>query len=160
MTDTFFGSDTILKRSHFATILYRMEGEPKVAYTDRFDDVPEGAFYTDAVLWASSEDIGVIAGYENGNFGPDDIITREQMAVMLYRYAEYKKYDTKAADDLKGFTDSDKVSPFATDAMKWAVGAKLIKGEGNGKQLNPQGETSRGVCAAIMQRFLIPYDKE
>ena len=159
MTENLFGPDVILTRSHFATMLYRMEGEPKVEYTDRFADVPKGEFYTSPVIWASSEGVHIISGYLNGNFGPNDNITREQMAVMLYRYAEYKKYDITKTDDLKEFKDSSKVSDFAKDAVKWAVAAKLIKGEGNGDLLNPQGETSRAVCATIMQRFLTTYDK-
>ena len=159
LTKELFGPNVILARSHFATMLYRMEGEPKVEYTDRFADVPEGEFYTNPVIWASSDDVNIISGYEDGNFGPNDNITREQMAVMLYRYANNKKYDTKASDDLKGFPDSGKVSDFAKDAMKWAVAVKLFKGEGDDGKLNPQGQTSRAVCATIMQRFLTTYEK-
>ncbi len=154
-----FGSDVKLTRSHFATMLYRMEGEPDVAYTDRFKDVPEGAFYTNPVMWASDKEVGVINGYEDGNFGPNDNITREQIAVMMYRFAEYKEYDEVVKDDLNGFEDAAKVSSFAEDAMQWAVGAGLIKGEGDGEKLNPQGETSRAVCATIMQRFIEQFNK-
>ena len=159
MNDKEFGSDGKLARSHFATMLYRLEGEPDVVYKDIFKDVPDGAFYTNAVMWASANDIKVINGYEDGSFGPNDNITREQMAVMLYRYAKYKEYDTKDTDDLSGFEDAAKVSSFAKDAMQWAVGAGLIKGEGDGEKLNPQGETSRAVCATIMQRFIEQFNK-
>lgn len=154
LTKEEFGTDTVLTRSHFATMLYRLEGSPKVEYTDRFKDVPKGQFYTDPVIWASEEDVKVISGYEDGTFGPNDQITREQMAVMLYRYAKYKDSDVSAENDLKSFQDGDKVSPFAEDAVKWAVGTKLIKGEGDGKKLNPQGQTSRAVCATVMQRYM------
>lgn len=154
MTDTIFGSNAALERSHFATMLYRLEGKPEVEYKDSFKDVPRAQFYTDAVMWASSEEVGVISGYEDGRFGPDDQITREQMAVMLYRYAEYKGYDVEVKADLSKYEDASKVSPFAEKAMQWAVGAKLIKGEGDGEKLNPQGSTSRAVCATIMQRFM------
>ena len=154
-----FGSDVKLTRSHFATMLYRMEGEPEVTYTDRFKDVPEGAFYTNPVMWASDEEIGVINGYEDGNFGPNDNITREQIAVMMFRYAEYKGYDVTMKDDLSGFEDVSRVSAFAEKAIQWAVGAEMIKGEGKGEKLNPQGETSRAVCAAMMQRFIEKYEK-
>ena len=154
MTETYFGSNEILTRSHFATMLYRMEGEPDVTYTDRFDDVPDNQFYTNAVMWASSKLIGVVTGYEDGNFGPNDSITREQMAVMLHRYAEYKKYDMAGSKVLDEFPDSESVSDFAVKAMEWAAGIELIKGEGNDGMLNPQGGTSRAVCATIIQRFL------
>lgn len=154
MNDSEFGSDAKLARSHFATMLYRLEGSPEIEYTEKFQDVPDEQFYTDAVMWASSEGVNVISGYADGNFGPNDNITREQMAVMLYRYAQYKKYNTAVTDDLRGFEDSAKVSPFAKDGVKWAVGTGLLKGEGESKTLNPQGDTSRAVCAAIMQRFM------
>lgn len=154
LNDTEFGSDMKLKRSHFATMLYRMEGEPEAEYSGKFKDVPNETFYTDAVMWASSKEVEVINGYEDGKFGPDDDITREQMAVMLYRYAQYKGYDVSGQDDLGGFKDAKDVSEFAAKALEWAVGAELIKGEGESGRLNPQGETSRAVCAAIMQRFI------
>lgn len=154
MTETYFGSNEILTRSHFATTLYRMEKEPAVTYTDRFADVPDNEFYTNAVMWASSEDVGVISGYEDGNFGPNDIITREQMAVMLNRYAKYKKYNMDGSKPLDEFPDADAVSEFSAKAMEWAVGIELIKGEGDDGMLNPQGGTSRAVCATILQRFL------
>ena len=115
----------------------------------------DGEFYSEAVAWASA--VGVIGGYADGNFGPADNITREQMAVMMYRYAEYKQYNTSAKGELD-FADADFVSEFAQKAMEWAVGAELISGNLDGT-LAPQGNTSRAVCATIIQRFMNTYDK-
>lgn len=155
MTKTEFGPYDILARSHFATMLHRLEDSPKAGYEKRFHDVPDGQFYTAPVMWASAEDVRIITGYVNGNFGPDDSITREQMVVMLYRYADYKKFDVTDVQELTGFSDHGDVSGFAAEAMKWAVGTELIKGD-DGK-INPQGVTSRAVCATIMQRFMEQY---
>lgn len=149
-----FGPAVNLSRAQFATILYRMEGEPDVEGGKTFPDVPAGAFYSKAVTWASSE--GVISGYLNGNFGSTDDITREQMAVMMYRYAEYKGYaDYLDSADLN-FPDAASVSEFAVQAMKWAVGVGLISGNQDGT-LAPQGNASRAVCATIIQRFLSAF---
>ena len=147
-----FGPEVVLSRSHFATILYRIEGEPDVEYKESFTDVPDKQFYTNAVMWASSDDVKVITGYEDGRFGPADAITREQFATMMYRYAKYKGFDVKATDDLKGFPDAGTVSTFAENAVKWAVAEGLIKGD-NGN-INPQGEANRAECATIIYRFM------
>lgn len=146
----FAPGDTIC-RAQFATILYRLSGSQPVPYTNLFPDVPDGTFYTTPVLWAAQENVNVITGYENGFFGPNDIITREQLATMLYRYAEYRKLDTGTTADLSGYPDAASVADFAKEAMAWAVGVGIITGDqGN---LNPQGESSRAVCATMVQRF-------
>ncbi len=94
-----------------------------------FTDVKDGEFYTDAVIWASSENVGVITGYAGGElFGPSDMVTREQMALMMYRYARYKGYDTTKASDLTGFPDKSEVSEFAEKAVSWAAAEGLLKG--------------------------------
>ena len=152
LTDTIFGIDDKLSRAQFATTLYRIEGKPAVTYTEKFKDVPDGLFYTDPVMWASAEGVNVISGYENGNFGPDDKLTREQMAVMLYRYVKYLGYEDLELADFSKFPDADKVSPFAKEAMQWAVAAQIITGDGG--NLNPQGDSSRAVCATILTRFM------
>ncbi len=151
--DTFSPAST-LSRAQFATILYRMEKSPEVEYTTKFPDVLDGEFYTSAVLWASSE--GIITGYEDGRFGPADTITREQMAVMMFRYARYKNYDNTDIADLTGFPDYSAVSTFALEAMGWANFNGLVTGD-NGK-LNPQGEAARAVCAAVIMRFMNAYE--
>lgn len=160
MTDTNFGAGVDLPRSHFATIIYRIAGEPSVE-SDKsvFPDVPDNDFYTKAAAWAKENDI--IKGYDDGNFGPNDKITREDMAVIMYRYAQSAKLDTTAAAELDSFPDAEKVSPYAVEALKWAVGKGIITGkedtEGN-KTIEPQGNASRAQCAAVIQRFMEGYD--
>lgn len=154
MNNTEFGPSVKLSRSHIATILYRMENEPEIIYDPTaFSDVADNQFYTNAVMWARS--IGVITGYEDGRFGPSDENTREQMAVMMYRYANAMGLDTSRESDLGGFPDAGKVSGFADSAVKWAVGEGLIQGDrGN---INPQGTAERAQCAIIIKRFMETY---
>jgi len=147
-----FAPNAVMTRAEFVTILYRMAGSPSVTYTDKFKDVPEKAFYTNSVLWASQKEVGIANGYGNGNFGPSDTITREQLTLMLYRYAKLKGLDTSAANDLSSFPDKSSVSGFAVDSMKWAVGAGLISGDGG--KLKPQGTATRGQAATIIYRLL------
>lgn len=150
MTETTFGPAENLSRAHFAVILYRMEGEPEVTYSEKFPDVADGQFYTEAVLWAAEN--GIVTGYtHNGYFGPGDEITREQMATMLYRYAKFKEYDVSATADISGYPDAANVSEFAKEGMSWCVAEEIIIGD-NGA-LDPQGLTVRAVCATIISRF-------
>ncbi len=160
LDDTHFGPAVSLSRGQFALILYRLDGgKGGEQYRSVFRDVPDNKklFYLDAVMWASRDDVQVITGYTDeerkGMFGPADEITREQMATMMYRYAQHKGYDTDAADDLSGFPDGRNVSSFADKQIKWAVGAGLIKGNDDGT-LAPQGSVSRAMCATIIQRFM------
>ena len=148
-----FGTMEALTRAQLATILYRMEGSPKASgeTTTDFPDVEEGCFYTDAVRWAAAN--GIIYGYpQTGKFEPDRAVSREEMAVMVYRYAKYKSYDTKKQADLTEFSDGETVSEFAEDAMRFAVAEGLITGEGK-KTLNPQGSAIRVAGAAVIHRF-------
>lgn len=146
-----FAPGEALARAQFAVVLWRISGSPDAGYRGSFPDVPENQFYTTAVEWASGEEVGVISGYDEGKFGPNDNITREQMATMLFRYAKYKDLDTTHINDLKEFPDADRVTEFALEAMQWAVGSGIIKGDkGN---LNPQGNTNRAECATMLQRF-------
>lgn len=157
LTETIFGANVELSRAHFATILYRIEGEPEVTLDESFPDVEAGSFYEKAVAWASSEEVGVIKGYADGTFGPADILTREQMVVMMYRYLAFAGVEVELGD-YSGFPDADNVSPFAEEAMKWAVGSEMIKGD-NG-MINPQGVSSRACCATVIMRFLETYGAE
>lgn len=163
MDATHFGPAVNLNRSQFATILYRMEGSPQVEYKGVFTDVADGEFYTDAVMWAGSEDVRVVTGYtvgENaGKFGPEDPLTREQMATMLYRYAQYKGYITEEfiTDKMETFPDKDDVSEFAVPAVSWAVSEELIIGDN--EMINPFGTASRVQCATIIQRFMEQYGR-
>lgn len=151
---TAFGAGESVKRAQFATILYRLEGEPEIEYREMFPDVPSGQFYTDAVVWAASQ--GIIRGYDEGFFGPNDMITREQMATLLYRYAEYKGYAVLTEGDYSGYPDAGSVTGFAAEAMQWANGSGIIRGNGDGV-LAPQSPANRAECAAMIKRFMAKY---
>lgn len=151
MSDTGFGPRESLSRAQFATILYRMEGEPETVYNSAaFVDVSDDTFFTNPAMWAKST--GIVMGYEDGRFAPADEITREQMAVMMYRYAEMLGLNTSVRGDLGGFPDASQVSPFAVEEMKWAVGSGLIQGDQG--MINPQGKAERAQCATIIMRFM------
>lgn len=154
LNETTFGPEVVLSRAQFAVILHRMNDEPAVSYTGVYPDVVNGTWYTDAVLWARSA--GTILGYENGYFGPADYITREQMALIMYRYAQYKGYSVSGKSDLSSYSDSAKVSSFAKEAMQWAVGQGIITGK-DGKYLDPQGNANRAESATIIMRFYNKY---
>ena len=147
--DGCFSPALTTSRAMIVTILYRLEDDPVTA-SSGFSDVQSGTWYTDAVGWASTN--GVVSGYGNGCFGPDDAITREQLSAILYRYASLKGIDVSASDPLSGFTDAGSVSAYAHDAMRWAVGSGLITGKGNGI-LDPLGSATRAESAAILMRF-------
>ncbi|MEI3220245.1 MAG: family 43 glycosylhydrolase [Lachnoclostridium sp.] len=150
---THFGPNDTLARAQFALILYRMEGTPSVDYKDIFPDVPNNTWFTDAVLWANTN--GIVTGYTDTRmFGPADKINREQMAVMMYRYAKYLGCATDTKANLSQFKDGGSVSGFAKEAMQWAVGTNIITGKYNETVLDPQGNATRGECAAIVQRFI------
>lgn len=153
LNETTFGPNESLARAQFAVILYRMEKEPPVEYKAVFPDVADDIWYTDAILWAS--DAGIVGGYtDSGLFGPGDSINREQMAVMMYRYANYLDYDTSAKADLSQYQDASNINDFAKEAMQWAVGEKIITGKYNETVLDPQGSATRAECATIIMRFL------
>ena len=148
---TLFAPGMTTDRAMLATLLWRLEGEPVVDYAMSFTDVAEGLWYSEAVRWAASE--GVVNGVGDGSsFAPTGAITREQMAAMLYRYAQYKGYDVTGSADLSGYADADSVSGWAEYAVAWAVGAGLISGVGN-NTLNPQGSATRAEIATILMRF-------
>ena len=157
LNETTFGPAQTLARAQFAVILYRMEGEPDVSYRNVFPDVPDGIWYTDAIMWASEN--GIITGYTNtGKFGPADKITREQMAVMMYRYAQYKKYDTSEKADFSKFDDASRVSGYAKEAMHWAVVTGIITVKYNGTRIDPLASANRAECATIIMRFVEKYE--
>ena len=157
LDDTHFGPDQKLARAQFALILYRMSGSPEVEGKSTFKDVADNDWYTDAVIWANKA--GVVTGYtDSGLFGPGDDINREQMAVMMYRYAKYAECDTDKTAKLDSFKDGAKVNKFAKEAMEWAVGNGIISGKDNGTTLDPQGNATRAECATIMMRFCETYN--
>lgn len=149
MSETAFVPNGTTTRAQIVTILHRLEGTP-AASGGLFTDVPEGQWYAPAINWAASN--AIVDGYGGGRFGPDDHITREQMAAILYRYARYKGYNTSALGDLSVFTDGDKVSDWARGPMVWANGCGLINGKSGGV-LDPQGSAIRAEAAAILMRF-------
>ncbi len=150
--DTVFAPDTETSRAMAVTILWRMEGSPVVQSEMRFEDVAADQWYADAVRWASSE--GIVNGYSETVFGVNDIITREQMAAILCRYAAYKGHDASADTDLTAFRDAQSVSDWAADAMKWSVESGLIQGIGD-DILHPLGSATRAQTATILMRFCI-----
>ncbi len=150
-----FSPDMTTTRGMIVTILYRMEGEPAVTDQNPFSDVKAGSYYDKAITWGAAN--GIIRGYGNDKFGPDDNITREQMAAILFRYASFKGYDVSARANLSGFHDSGKIGGWAENAMRWAYGKNLIKGVGN-DLLDPQGEATRSQVATILYRFMKDLD--
>lgn len=148
-----FEPNTACTRSMIVSILYRLQGSPAVSYEARFPDVPEGQWYTSAVIWTAQN--GIVSGYDNGKFGPNDKITREQMAVILKGYSDLKGIDTNKIADLSDFPDCGKVT-WSKPAMRWAVAEGLISGKASGGQtlLDPQGNASRAEVASILMRYI------
>lgn len=145
-----FDPSGTVTRGMLVTILYRMEGTPGVTGPSSFDDVKPGSYYEDAVIWAANSSI--VSGYSTASFGPDDPVTREQVATILYRYSSFKGYDTSKAAELASFSDADQVSQYALDAMRWAVAEGLINGTDTGA-LAPEGTTTRAQFATIIMRY-------
>ena len=147
---TTFGPNDSTTRGMIVTVLYRLENEPSAAATS-FTDVVSGQYYTDAVAWANAN--GIVTGYGNGKFGPNDVVTREQLAAILYRYAQYKKYDVSVGEDtnILSYADAQSVSAYAIPAMQWAGGAGIVNGS-NGK-LNPQNNATRAEVATMLMRY-------
>lgn len=148
--DTLFSPNTSITRGMIVTILYRLEQQPAVTADKLFADVADDAYYSKAIAWAAANDI--VAGYDNGNFGPNDTITREQLAAILYRYANYKGYDVSAKADLTKYPDYNQISSYAVNAMTWANAEGLIGGTDKGT-LDPKGDASRAQAATILMRF-------
>ena len=142
-----FGPDIHTTRGMLVTILHRMEGEPQ-AGEHSFTDVAEDKYYADAVAWAAENDI--VNGYSDTVFAPEKAMSREEMAVVLYRYAQYKGWDVSAQGDLSRYTDSESVSAWSAEAMTWAVGAKVMNGMDG--RLAPQGDALRSQTATVLMR--------
>ena len=149
-SDTTFAPDITTSRGMIVTILYRLEGTPAISGASGFTDVADGQYYTDAVAWAAANNI--VGGYGNGLFGPNDTITREQMAAILYRYAQYKGYDVTASADLSGYSDAAQVSSYALAALQWANAEGLVNGTSD-TTLTPGGSATRAQVAVILMRF-------
>lgn len=149
ISDTAFAPNLVTTRGMVVTILHNMEGRPAASGVT-FDDVPSDQYYAQPVVWAAAN--GIVSGYGDSRFGPNDPITREQMASILYRYAVYKGYDTTTQADLSVFTDGDQVSSYAMEPLSWANSKGLINGVGN-QLLNPRGSATRAEVASILMQF-------
>ncbi len=145
-----FSPNASMTRAMLVTVLYRIEGEPTVTGRSSFTDVRSGAYYEKSVIWAAAN--GIVTGTDSTSFSPDAKVTREQLAAILYRYAQYRKLDTDASAKLNSFTDADSVSAYASEALGWAVSEGLINGA-SGK-LMPKGDATRAQVAAILHRFV------
>lgn len=145
-----FSADSNMSRAMLVTVLHRLD-DLLSAQGEGYGDVPAGQWYSDAISWASVN--GIVSGYGNGNFGTNDDITREQLAVFLYRFAKYLKMDVSAAGSLDGFADRDKVSGYADDALRWATETGLINGRSE-TVLAPDGKATRAEVATILKRFI------
>ena len=149
---TTFHPDLAMNRAMLVTVLHRMEKEPAAQGSGKqFADVPAGAYYAKAVAWAS--DKGIVAGYSETQFGPEDTITREQLAVILNRYATYKGYNTSKTADLAAFQDADQISEWARVPVQWANVMKLLNGR-TSTTLAPKGSATRAEVAKILVTFL------
>ena len=157
-----FLPDGSTTRAQLVTILWRLEGSPETTGAVRFNDTAGGAWYTEAVRWAAG--CGVVKGYDNGCFGPNDAVTREQMAAILYRYAQHKGYDVSAGEDtnILSFNDAFAVSEYAIPAMQWACGSGMVRGiaQKGGMFLVPGDTTTRAQAATLIMRFQSAFAKE
>ena len=144
-----FGPGDSMDRSMLATVLYSLDGKP-AAGKSGFADVADGVWYADAVAWAAEH--GIVSGVSGGAFAPGGTITREQLAVMLYRYAQYKGYDVSKTADLSGYADQDKLSDWAARAVQWACGSGLMNGR-SAAQLAPEGTLTRAEAATMLKAF-------
>jgi len=140
-------------RAMIVSILWRLEGKPEAGAgkSGVFGDVGEGQWYTEGIEWAAAN--GVVLGYDVAHFGPNDCITREQFAVILYRYAAGQGYDVSARSSLEGFADSSAISGWALEAVKWAVAEGFLSGV-NDTELDPRGSATRAQAAIILMRFI------
>ena len=148
--DSLFAPNSDTTRAQLVTILYRLEGEPEVSGTSGFTDVAADTWYTDAVAWAAAN--GIVNGVSETEFAPGKDITREQLATILFRYAEAKGYDVSARADLSAYPDADQIQSYAAESVAWAVAEGLIQGfEDN--TLRPAGNATRAQIATILMRF-------
>ncbi|HIS71450.1 MAG TPA: S-layer homology domain-containing protein [Candidatus Scatomorpha pullicola] len=156
VTSTQFAPDATTTRAMVVQILYRMAGSPTVRGSSPFYDVSNGAWYADAVIWAEANDI--VNGMTTTTFAPNTAVTREQLATMLYRYAQYRHYNTSAGanTNILSYYDANRISEYAFSALQWACGEGIMDGTGTG-YLSPQGQATRAQLAAMLMRFCMEY---
>ena len=156
VADNLFAPDAATTRGQLVTILWRLAGEPMVEIAEGFNDVYAGDWYNNAVRWAT--ETGIVKGYGDGYFGPSDIVTREQMVSILWRYAQYNGYDVSVGEEtnILSYDDAFDISDYAVPAMQWACGSDMVNGmeDSNGMMiLDPQGGTTRAQLATMMKHF-------
>lgn len=152
-TNTTFAPNEPLTRGMLVAILYRADGEPAVNKSIPFGDVKADMYYANAVVWAQQN--GIVNGVSETEFAPDDNITREQIAAIMHRYAQYKGYDVSVGEstNILSYTDAENISEYAISAMQYAVGSGLMKGKTE-STINPLDNATRSEIAAILQRFI------
>ena len=140
-----------LTRGNLVTLLWRMEGSPKISGEQKFSDVKQDAYYYEAIKWAEKNK--VVNGYDDGKFRPNNNITREQLATILMNYARFKGKDTSSRADLSKFKDQNGISSYAKDSISWAVAKKVMSGKVNGTMADPSGTAIRAEAAAMIQNY-------
>ena len=156
LSDKRFAPGEKTTRAMLVTMLYRLEKDAGGSAATKFSDVPAGQWFSDAVNWSAS--VGVVNGMENGKFAPNDNISREQLAAILYRYAQYKGYDVSVKGDLSKFNDNGSIAAWAKEPMQWAVGSGLINGKGEAS-LEPGSNATRAEVATMLMRLLNQDEK-
>ena len=161
-SSTTFSPLNTLTRGQFVTVLYNMKGRPYVAFDpNKFTDIKQSDYFASPVMWAVNN--GITNGTGNRKFSPDNNITREQVAVMLYKYAKIMNYDTSVGSInlQQHFPDANKIDSWASDAMKWAVTNNIISGKAtnSGTKLDPLGNTTRAECAQMIKNFVKKFGK-
>jgi hypothetical protein len=156
VSDIAFAPDEVLTRAMMATILWRLEGEPATAFRPVFSDVPAGHWYSEAIVWASEQDI--VRGIGGGLFDPHSNITREQFAAMIHRYAVFIEVDTEvpATHNLAQFTDRAQIGSWALEYVLWANYNELLTGV-TATTLSPLGMVTRAQCATVLHRFMVRF---
>lgn len=149
-----FSPNTKINRSQLITALYSVDGKPSTTYKRYFNDVPSGEWYSIPITWAAKN--GIVSGYTDGSFQVNKAASREQLAVILYNYAKYKKYNVSASASLAGFSDASDISSFAVPAIKWAVAKGIIAGKDG--RIDPAGKATRAEFAAMLKKFRESYN--
>ena len=152
MSEEIFNPETDITRGMFAYAIYNREGLPETKAKNTFTDVKKDSYYETAIAWAT--DIGIVSGYDDKHYGPDDPITREQMGTILWRYAKFKDYDVSVGEDtnILDFTDAVDISQWAVSAVQWTVGDGIIKGFED-VTIRPQNNASRAQMAVILNKI-------
>lgn len=151
VTGTSFGPSSKMQRCMMTTVLYRLVGKPAVSYTTLFSDISNGQWYTAGTIWAGHR--GVVTGVGNGKFNPFANVTRQEIAVILYRYAQQMGYDVSRSADLSRFGDSGAVAFWGKEAISWAVSVGILNG--NNGMLLPNGDATRAEVSAMLHRFAV-----